>query len=62
MPREKRCLSIRITYEPNRLAKAYLAAAYEALFPTVKSSLKTDAIGSHTVNNIPLKQLGGYPR
>jgi hypothetical protein len=63
MRKKKRTLSIRITYEPNRLAKNYLAAAYEALVPTVTGSLKPTAIdSSQTVDDLPLKQLGGKPR
>ncbi len=58
MSRKKRSLLIRITYEPNRLAKGYLTSAYETLVPTVKSVLKAQAIDSHPMSEMPLKQVG----
>jgi len=59
MPRKKSNLLVRTTYESNRLAKSYLAAAYETLMPKIQISLKTDGVVSHQVNEIPIKQSRG---
>lgn len=60
MPIKKRRISIRITYEPNRLSKGNLTAAYEVLIPKIKSSFEIDVISSNpTEHDMLLKQVKG---
>lgn len=56
--RKARKLSIKSTYEPNRLAKTHLLTAYEKLVPTIKYLLKpTEKNGF--ASNVFLKKSGG---
>ena len=60
MPKKKKRLSIRITYEPNRLSKGHLTMAYEILIPKIKFSLARNALDDHSSGHeILLNQVGG---
>ena len=64
--REKRRLTLRSTYEPNRLAKTHLLTAYEKLIPTIKYSLSSTKKNRLAIkDNVLSKKMGGkssWPR
>ncbi len=57
--RKERILEVRCTFEPNRLAQACLANAYEQVVPTVRRKMQNQPNPAADRTPVPQRQAGG---